>query len=189
MDVKFWEFFLAIESDLAKTTRFVEFHKDNFKTYSVEFARILLSASSEVDVLFKELCSIIDPNKNYYGRKITIKDYRECITSRYPKFHAIEVLIPQYDLTRKPWKEWPRNSGVNPSWWDSYNNVKHHRNTKYNEANLENAIDSVAALFALVLYFLRVKYNETFPTPIPKILELKKNPHYLADHGYGLPDF
>jgi hypothetical protein len=190
MDVNFWEFFLAIEGDLTKTTRFVEFNEENFKTYSVEFARILLSASSEVEVLFKELCSIIKHNESPEKIKnMNMKSLQEIITTKYPKFYTIEVLIPQYDIVRKPWKEWAPNSDRIPQWWNSYNNVKHYRGEHYSEANLENAIDSVAALFAVVLYFLREKDNKDFPTPFPKILELKKSPGYLADHGYGLPDF
>jgi hypothetical protein len=186
MSFKFWEFFLAIESDLAKTTRFVEFNEYNFKTYSVEFARILLSASSEVDVLCKELCSIINPNKPYEK----INHYRECITYHYPKFYTFEVLIPQYDLIRHPWEEWPPNSKTNPSWWKSYTDVKHHRVNKFKEANLKNAIDSVAGLFSLVLYLLRVKENEDSPYPRPKILDLRLRPKYLmCEDGYGLPDF
>ena len=186
MTFKFWQFFLAIESDLTRTTRFVEFNEDNFKTYSVEFARILLSASSEVDVLFKELCSITNPNKSYNN----IKDYRECITSNYPKFYTFEVLIPQYDLVRKPWKEWPPNSTINPSWWDSYNNVKHQRVKNYQEANLENAIDSVAGLFEVVLYLWSAKKYPVRLRPSPQILHLEYEPTYIMDENdYRVPDF
>jgi hypothetical protein len=34
----YWQFFIALESDLDDTTRYVECCEDNFKTYSVAFA-------------------------------------------------------------------------------------------------------------------------------------------------------
>ena len=51
-----WQYFIAIESDLERTGRYVEIAPANFKTYSIEFARILQSASSEVDVVSKLVC-------------------------------------------------------------------------------------------------------------------------------------
>lgn len=56
-----WRYFIALEQDLEGTTRYVEPAEDNFKTYSVEFTRLLLSACSEIDVVCKVLCQKIDP--------------------------------------------------------------------------------------------------------------------------------
>jgi hypothetical protein len=81
-----WQYFIAIESDLERTGRYVEIAPANFKTYSIEFARILLSASSEVDVVSKLVFEGIDRNKSYE----TIDHYRGSIISRYPRFHAFE---------------------------------------------------------------------------------------------------
>jgi len=39
-----WNYFFAIEDDLATLSRYVEFHEDNFTTYSIEIARILMTA-------------------------------------------------------------------------------------------------------------------------------------------------
>jgi len=49
MSFPHWQYFIAIESDLENTARYVEVAEDNFGTYSVEYSRILLSASSEID--------------------------------------------------------------------------------------------------------------------------------------------
>jgi hypothetical protein len=51
MSFPHWQYFIAIESDLENTARYVEVTPGNFRTYSVEYARILLSAGSEVDVM------------------------------------------------------------------------------------------------------------------------------------------
>ena len=56
MNLHYWQYFAALEADLAATARFVELASANMACYSVEFARILLTAGSEIDVLCKVLC-------------------------------------------------------------------------------------------------------------------------------------
>ena len=52
----YWQHFLALEADFAATSRYVEFSKENFGTYSVEYAKLLLAICSDVDVLCKVIC-------------------------------------------------------------------------------------------------------------------------------------
>ena len=59
MSLEYWEYFLAIESDLENCCRYVEFSSDNYGTYSIEFARIIMAASAEFDTLAKNLCQAI----------------------------------------------------------------------------------------------------------------------------------
>ena len=162
-----WQYFLAIESDLENTSRYVEVAPENFKTFSVEYARILLSASSEVDVVSKLLCQSLDPTAS----PNTINDYRRIITSYIPKFHTFEITIPRYGIIRTPWHDW--NQCINPSWWKSYNNVKHERHKFFTEANMENALDAVSGLFCLVLtYYRRELYKAG---PWPKLLSIEEH--------------
>ena len=51
-----WNYFLAVENDVEKLSRYIEFTKDNFKVYSLEMTHLLLAASSEVDVVAKLIC-------------------------------------------------------------------------------------------------------------------------------------
>lgn len=53
-----WNYFLAIEKDLENLSRYIEFDESNLKTYSIELTHILFSASSEVDVVMKQLCCL-----------------------------------------------------------------------------------------------------------------------------------
>lgn len=70
-----WNYFLAIEKDLENLSRYIEFAEPNLNTYSIELTHILFSASSEVDVVMKQLCNLIDP-----GQKVeNIDDYRVLI--------------------------------------------------------------------------------------------------------------
>ena len=56
MQESHWNYFLAIEEDLENLSRYIELREDNFATYSIETAKILMAASQEVDVLFKAIC-------------------------------------------------------------------------------------------------------------------------------------
>jgi hypothetical protein len=163
MSFPHWQYFIAIESDLENTTKYVEIAEKNFKTYSIEYARILLSASAEVDVISKLVCQKINPEKHYNN----INDYRDCIAAFSPDFHLFKITIPRYGLEIRPWENWGK--GENPTWWQSYNKIKHERDKFFEEANLENVLDSVAALFSLELAYHR---NLLHMTPWPKLLNI-----------------
>lgn len=184
MDFPYWRFFQAIESDLVETTRYVELAEGNYGTYSVEYARIILSSCSEVDVVSKVLCSQIDPQQTPGN----INEYRSIITSHFPSFHSMQVTVPRYGLNLQPWQEWA--GCTNPSWWQSYNKVKHERNSHFHEAKLENAIKSVAGLFCLVLYL----YHEDMHTwrfhPKSKLFSTQMcESKILVGQRFELPDF
>jgi hypothetical protein len=70
-----WNYFLALEKDLEAASRYIEFSPDNFNTYSIELAHLLLSAASEVDTLAKCICSILDPK----AKPENINEYRRII--------------------------------------------------------------------------------------------------------------
>ena len=144
-----WNYFLALESDVERLSRFVEFTSSNFGTYSVEIAHLFLATASEVDVVAKQLCSQIDG-----ASKVNkIEQYRDVLRRCLPKLESSIVVIPRYGLEIKPWSKWQDNK--TPGWWQSHNKVKHQRCKHFELASLENALNAVAGLFLLVLYYYR----------------------------------
>jgi hypothetical protein len=141
-----WRYFLALEQDVERTTRFVEPHPSNYKTYSIEFARLIISACSEVDVVAKVLCEAVDPG----APAKNMDQYRAVIHKRYPRIHESLVEVPRFGLVMEPWKEW--GGGENPGWWKDHQLVKHQRHKHFAQADLEHCIVSVAGLFLLSLY-------------------------------------
>lgn len=142
-----WNYFLALESDVVRLARFIEFCDDNFSAYSIEIARLLMTAAAEVDVVAKLVCQNLDPQ----SRTRNIKGYASVILGAdEPKLPALTILIPRYGLTLKPWISWTPKTP--PLWWNAYNRVKHHRDTGFREANLGNGLNAMAALFSLTLY-------------------------------------
>ena len=144
-----WNYFLALEADIEHLSRYVEFSRHNFGTFSIQIAHILLASSSEVDVVAKQLCRRIDSNSN----ALNIGHYRETIKPEIPELENITISLPRYGLELTPWEKWQEDK--TPLWWKSYNKVKHQRDEHYREANLKNVLNAMSGLFSLILYFYR----------------------------------
>jgi hypothetical protein len=156
-----WNYFLALESDLENVSRYIEFIDANFNTYSIELAHLLLASSSECDVVLKELCSLLSPEKD---RK-NIDDYREVIKSNLPEFINEPIFINRYGISVIPWDNWKEDK--NPYWWTSYNNVKHERNQYFYQANLHNTICSIGGLLIACYYY----YKKLFEKESKKVMQ------------------
>lgn len=168
MSIPHWQYFLSIESDLAKCSRYVEFDSRNFGVFSVEFARIIVAASAEFDAVAKKLCKHINPRLNPQS----IDKYQPIILGQYPRIEECLVEIPSYRLQFQPWKDWAAQS---PRWWTkSYNKIKHERETYFHEATLENAILATAGLLIGLIYYYDASHGG-FPAVdyslAPKLLE------------------
>jgi tRNA U34 5-methylaminomethyl-2-thiouridine-forming methyltransferase MnmC len=88
-----WQHFLALEADFAATSRYVEFAEQNFPTFSVEYAKLLLAIGSEIDVLCKMICEKADSK----AKRGYIDDYRACLTA-HTQMTSEKVLIRRYQL-------------------------------------------------------------------------------------------
>lgn len=176
----YWNYYLALEEDLSKVARFIEFSKSNLCTYSIELAHLLLSASSEVDVVLESLCKRIQP-----GEYKNINDYRQLLSLHLPKIAEEEISIDRYGLTYIPFENWKDNK--NPVWWKSYNNVKHHRQDYFKEACLQNVLNAMGALNIINVYYYRellsqknghkVSFSDTTQemNPQPNLIKINAN--------------
>jgi hypothetical protein len=180
---RYWQHFLALESDFAATSRYVEFSQRNFATFSIEYTKLLLAIGSEVDVLCKIICEKIAST----AKRGNIDDYRACITA-HTQIATEEVLVRRYQLAFKPWNAWAL--GKNPTWWHSYNNVKHQRDAHFDEANLENCANAISGLFVVVLYCHKAEKSSESLAPYPVYIGREKEPgHLLLESDYVVPDF
>lgn len=141
-----WNYFLALEDDLSKLSRYIDFDGRNDSAFSLEISRILFSASSEIDVVLKQLCLTI----NIGSTANNINAYFNEITPTIPSFCEFKVTIPRFGLTLEPWNDW--KATASPEWWQAYNKVKHERHLHFDKATLKNCLNSVAALYISVLH-------------------------------------
>ncbi len=159
-----WRYFLALEEDLLRISRHIEFTEANYPTFSIELASILLGASSEVDVVAKQLCKELKTGK----KANNIKDYTNQVGPALPMIGDFTVELPRFGLRLCPWQHWSLSHRKSPLWWVAHNNVKHNRDTYFNEANLKNTLNAVAGLYVLVLYLYRelAEAGSLSPNPI-----------------------
>ena len=183
-----WNYFVALEQDLETVSRYIEFNEDNFKVYSIELARLLFAAASEVDVIAKLLCKRFYPTASDEN----INDYRRVLLTKLPEIPTTEVFIGRYGLSFKPWDNWSLTTNNNPVWWSDYNKVKHQRDTYFSRATLKNVINSLGALLILVYchysYELastegeRLRPKETMRQLEPESTLIKLSDEYYHGH-------
>ena len=49
----YWNYYLELEDQLIQTKRFVDFDISNYKTFSIEYLKLLQATCSEIDVVAK----------------------------------------------------------------------------------------------------------------------------------------
>lgn len=174
-----WNYLLAVERDVERLSRYVEFDQRNFECFSIEIARLLLASSAEVDVVCKQLCL----GQNPASVATNIHQYRDEVKAAFPNFPQFEVCISRFALTLHPWDEWSKPGGV-PFWWTAYNKTKHQRHAEYHQANLKNALNSVAGLFVAVLPLYGDKARAGELLPPAQLLRVGAK-HFLGDTHQG----
>jgi len=183
-----WRCFLALEEELANTQNFVEIQKNNYKTFSIKYRSIIMQACSEIEIIYKRICNI-EPES-----KTDMKIYRDfIINNHHQDFFNVEVLIPIYHEKLKPWLVCTENKS--PEFWRAYNVIKHQG--KLEEATLENAINSLAGLFSLLLLWYFKSHGREFSgneaISLPKLFNYPGlSPTFIVtedSHNIKIPGF
>ena len=150
----YFRYYLLLENKFVSTLNYVELAKENFSTYSVEYAHQLLAIGSELDTFFKIYCGFNS------GERKNIIDYTQYIINAYPEIASQKVAINNTEIVISPYKEWiswnPNNAKNLLEWWNAYNLVKHNRQENISKASMENVVNALAAL-----YLIEMKYLQT----------------------------
>ena len=165
-----WSCYLAICDDLERLSRYVEFTKANYRTFSVEISRLLLTTCSEVEVAAKAICQKIKAD----AARTNMDAWRACIGKRFPKMSGLRVQIACHRLTFTPWKDWAEDQ--NPGWWKGYNAAKHDLDLHYSEANLGNLLEAACGLTILLHYNY---YRELVQR------QIHADSHFFTIHPFG----
>ena len=164
-DIKvYWYYFRSLATQLKQTEQYVDHSLNvsgtmqNGSVFSNEFAKILMLAASEFEVIAKALCAESGKALSWNASIITIT---KTIKSTFPNIGMTSVSTPYYTL--QPLKDWKiikvknKTGGSVDSvngipWWQNHNGVKHDRINDFQKATLKNCIDSLASLMVLELY-------------------------------------
>ena len=154
----YWSYYKSIESMFVNTIQFVSPSITNKKTYSDEYAKIILLCGSEVDSILKLICKLekLKPEKKDFSMndysKIINKSLQlknecycpSCMTTTKEKhimtapFENIKVGIPYSGL----------------DWWKDYQALKHNRMKNARKGNLKNAVSLLVAHYVLIRHLI-----------------------------------
>lgn len=160
-----WNYFLAIEQDLEHLARYVDL-SSNDETFSIEIARLLLSACSEIEVVLKLLAQKNKPNTSASN----INEYFADVVPFFPKIINFEVQIPKHGINHKPWSNW--SAGSPPKWWTDHNKVKHTRHMHFQLATLKNCLNATGGLFITLLYLYQTEVSQGEFLQLPRLFHV-----------------
>ena len=166
---QYWKQYLMIEKEFKNTVKYVAVAASNYKSYSDAYAKLLLQIGSEVDVVAKIICKVINPATKADG----ICQYQTEICTHFPEF--VNVTVACDDQNLQPWNGW---NAVSPQWWKAYNGVKHNRNQvetigavtqeNYKFANQGNVLNALAGLYQMEQYlYSMINSDLSIETPLP----------------------
>lgn len=177
---KFWNYYLAIESEFAETQKYVDFDSKNNATFSMEYLKLLQAICSEIDGAAKEFAVYANPDfkvksdTNIQKWGLEIQTLFPDIQEKTVSFNKVESITP--------WKRWKYErykdkkggqriclvkepKAETPKFWIYYNKVKHNRmnlekqDSNFVYANMKNVKDALAALYVLERCFADYLYS------------------------------
>ncbi len=178
--------FLMIQSDLRKLFEYVEPCDKCLETHSFRIYELFIRTCIELEANFKAILkeNIYTPTKTDGSQRDEkdwkIYDYQKVNTTHH--LDDYEVIVPIWSGVHnayKPFSEW--KIGNNIPWYQAYNNCKHDRMQNFQEANLNNLIQSVTGLFVLISSQFR---TESF-SPGQTSLSVGIDSYYEGNFGLG----
>lgn len=171
----YWKYYLKLEQEFVDIMDYIEFAPENYSVYSVKLMQLLLSIGSEVDAVMKEICNVESKERP------TIADYAPIVFKRYPSLVSQNICVFKRDVVLSPFVTWTlEQPSKSLPFWNAYNDIKHHRTERYNQASFGVVANALAALFALNMYRLNEIYMEAGDVP-HNIPEEASKLFYLAN--------
>lgn len=159
--ISYWRMFLVLEKELVEALDYVELNTNNYATTSIVFSKLLLSAGSEIDNVFRE-CSGVSGRTN-------IEDYYDFIINKYPAIINQQVKVKDTTIILKPYVGW---NGSQPAksliFWQKYNELKHDRVLNAQNASLENVLNAMAGLFIIEMY----RFDDIYRTQVDTFVNM-----------------
>lgn len=186
----YWKQFISLEKEFTDTMKYVSLDKENENTFSAAYSKLLLQIGSEVDIVLKTYCRMIEPT--FFGNKIP--EYKCLICDNNIEFSVQEVLVTTTGQLLQPWLAWSgyvneeKKEISQPYWWTAYNKIKHERTetgtiegiTKpyYKFSNQRYVVTALAALYQVLTYMYRrlaIEEKRRIITPLPgsRVFELR----------------
>lgn len=148
---RYWRYYLMLEKRFIGSIEYVALDKKNYPTFSNEYALLIQAIGAELDTVFKVFCGF-----NTEDRQKTITDYAEYILIHKKEITNQEITLKEYDLKIQPFQNWDEKKAKQSlPWWEAFVNIKHNRYLKQSQANQENILNILGALYLIEMMHLK----------------------------------
>ena len=151
--------YVNIEKELRSVFNHVEPDEANKKAFSFELYSLLLRACTEVELNCKKIMEAngATPQGRFFSMTDDKKLEKSSLLSKYtaifrnwrqrnPSTKELEYVKKEF----RPFANFDISINKSPDWYDAYNQVKHNREEKLEQANLENCMNAVAGILILL---------------------------------------
>lgn len=150
---KYWKYYLSLEKEFFDLSYYVSIDlSTNGKTYSLAYLKLLLAIGSEFDVICKKICKLLDENID--EKACGIDDYKKIFIEGLDQLYQYNVIIMEINKEiSEPLKQ--MGTAYYPDFWNSYNQIKHHRtdNDNIKKANQKTIIKALSSLYIVERIF------------------------------------
>ncbi len=152
--LNYWRQYKLLEKDFIDTADYVSISKQNNSTFSNEYLKLILCICGEIDSLTAVLVPELAKNNSVPARLDAFFKMKNNF-----RFVKIQTRFPFEKIHLTPFVKFDvSESGAGSApWWKAYNELKHNRFEELPNgrnvlwaANLENALNAMAALYALL---------------------------------------
>ena len=167
LTLKYWRYYLQLESLFMESIEYVELHPSNFSAFSNRYALLIQAIGAELDSLFKFFCGF-----DLSARK-SISDYAGQILQNNPNIVNQKIKLRQFGFEIQPFQGWDATHAAQSlSWWSAFTNIKHNRSADIHESSQQNTVNILGALYLLEMLCLR-KISEA--THEPDVYDIRSN--------------
>lgn len=165
-EIDYWHYYLMLEEKFIHTLSYVELSKKNFKTFSDEYAHLMVVIGAELDCIFKVYCGFTPDDRK------SITEYAAFVLDEWPDIKNQKVKARELEI--QPFKDWNQTKAAKSlKWWDKYDKIKHSRVANKKSASLENVLHIFAALLIVEMrYFKKIADNSNQPDTVSEASKL-----------------
>lgn len=159
-----YEQYEIIEQDFIDFIKIIQIDDhEHLKVHSPVLRDIIIRSCIQIEVFFKEWAKFLCSYKNYiklynlYHKKdkksekikgVRNWNFRDYFIIKENFLMSRPIYVRPMEKEISPFSSWETKLEY-PEWWNTYNAIKHDGLNSKKEANLENALNSLAALFTL----------------------------------------
>lgn len=165
--------YVNIEKSLRDIFNFIEPCDENLTSFSFELYTLLLRSCTEVELNCKEILQANGAKPQ--GKHFTMLDYKKIEQSSHLSKYTVTYnnwrhkdsstgQLEYVSKTFRPFQNFDSSIATSPDWYVAYNGVKHDREGKLENANLENCMNAVGGILVLLYSQFGSQCIETYGT-------------------------